>query len=361
MQVFNAFYIEVRCILKPYCACTGIGSFPHLDAHSSIRLILDNCPEIPFWPQLPQVSYLEDMLIQYTEKMPGVRINEEKNEAYFLHPEEAAGEIENFYLNFSDCNLDWFKLSKSRASAFNVFLEEVKKIKKPILLKGQVCGPITLGGSLKVENNVPAIYDENYRDIIIKYLGMNAKWQEEKLKETLSDVPTLIFFDEPLLSTYGSVCMNLGRNETVEILNNCMSHISGLKGMHICGGCDWSMIMETGVDVVHFDAYSHLQSFLSYGREIQHFLSKGGIISWGIVPSGGKREEIEKESAESIVSKFEKCIDVLSESGSNKNLIRENSIIAPSCGLKTLTMDLAEKVMHLTKNASDSLKEKYNF
>jgi methionine synthase II (cobalamin-independent) len=324
------------------------------------------------------------MLVQYTENMPGVRINEEKKEAYFLLPEEVAEEIESFYLNFSDGNLDWFKLSEKRASAFNIFLQGVnpvrnksskatanaqahrisngvKKIKKPILLKGQVCGPITLGGSLKTEDNVPAIYDENYRDIIIKYLGMNAKWQEEKFKEILPDVPTLIFLDEPLLSTYGSVCINLGKDEIVEILNDCMSHFSGLKGIHICGGCDWSMIMDTDVSVIHFDAYSHLQSFLNYGREIQRFLDKGGIISWGIVPSGAQMDRIEKESAQSIISKFEECVDALSESGTNKDLILRSSIIAPSCGLKTLTIDLAEKVMHLTKNISNNLKEKYNF
>lgn len=345
--------------MKPCCACTGVGSFPHLDAHSPTQLILNNCLEIPFWPQLPQASYLEDMLVQYTEKMPGVRINKEKKEAYFLRPEDVAEEIEDFYLNLSDSNIDWFKLSERYASAFNVFLKEVKKIKKPILLKGQICGPITLGGSLKTEDNVPAIYDENYRDIIIKYLGMNAKWQEKKFKEIFPDVLALIFLDEPLLSTYGSVCMNLGKDEIVEILNDCMSHISGLKGIHICGGCDWSMIMETDVDVVHFDAYSHLQSFLNYGREVQHFLDKGGIISWGIVPSGAQMDKIEKENTESIISKFEKCVDALSLSGSSKNLILQNSIIAPSCGLKTLTTDLAEKVMHLTKNVSDKLKTSY--
>ncbi|MBT9137928.1 MAG: hypothetical protein DDT31_00471 [Syntrophomonadaceae bacterium] len=347
-------------MFKPYCACTGVGSFPHLDAHSPTRLILNNCPEIPFWPQLPQVSYLEDMLMQYTEKMPGIRVNEEKKEAYFLRPEEAVEEIESFYLNFSDGNLDWFELSENRASAFNVFLQEVKK-KNPILLKGQVCGPITLGGSLKTEDNIPAIYDENYRDIITKYLGMNAKWQEEKFKEIFPDVPTLIFFDEPLLSTYGSVCMNLGKDEIVEILNDCMSHISGLKGIHICGGCDWSMIMDTVVDAIHFDAYSHLQNFLNYSRETQRFLDKGGIISWGIVPSGAQTDRIEKENTQSIISKFEECVDALSRSGSNRDLILQNSIIAPSCGLKTLTIDLTEKVMHLTKNVSNNLKERYNF
>ena len=72
-------------------------------------------------------------------------------------------------------------------------------------------------------------------------------------------------------------------------------------------------------------------------------------------------DKIEKENTESIISKFEKCVDALSLSGSSKNLILQNSIIAPSCGLKTLTTDLAEKVMHLTKNVSDKLKEKYDF
>lgn len=347
--------------MKPYCACTGVGSFPHRELHSPVQLILNNCPEIPFWPQLPQASYLEDMLMQYTEKMPGVRIDEEKKEAYFLHPEDVAEEIEEFYLNLSNGNTDWFKLSEEYASAFNIFLKEVKKIKEPILLKGQICGPITLGGSLKTQNNVPAIYDGNYRGIITKYLGMNAKWQERKFKEVFPRVPALIFLDEPLLSTYGSVCMSLGKDEIVEILNDCMSYISGLKGIHICGGCDWSMIMEADVDVIHFDAYSYLPDFLNYEEEVWHFLNKGGIISWGIVPSGAQMDKIEKENTESIISKFEKCVDGLSILGGNKNLVLQNSIIAPSCGLKTLTMDLAEKVMHLTKDVSDKLKEKYDF
>lgn len=346
-------------MLELSCAATGIGSFPHKDPYSAVKLILESCPDIPFWPQLPKCSHKEDMLLQYIENIPGVR--EDRGGVYFLKPDEVAEEIEKFYVHFSSDNSSPFALSSERASGFDIFLQEVKKVKKPLLLKGQVCGPITLGGTLKTKDSIPIIYDENYKDIIIKYLGRQGKWQEEKFKSVFPDIPTLIFLDEPLLTSYGSVGFSLSPGEIIEILNNCLSYLSGLSGIHICGATDWAMIMQTNIKVIHFDAYSFRESFFTYPDKINNFLKKGGMIGWGIIPSGMQEEKIEIETAENLVNRYEESVNILSKEGIDRDLILQKSLIAPSCGLASLTEKEAERVMQLTKNVSEILQERYNF
>ncbi len=346
-------------MLKLSCAATGIGSFPHKNPLTAVKLILESCPDVPFWPQLPLRSNEEDMLLQYIENIPGAM--EDEGGVYFLKPDEVAEEIERFYVQSSEDNSSHFALSSERASGFDIFLQEVKKAKKPLLLKGQVCGPITLGGTLKTKDDIPIIYDENYKDIIIKYLGRQGRWQEEKFKSVFPDIPTLIFFDEPLLTTCGSVGFSLHEEEIVEILNNCLSYLSGLSGIHICGTTDWALVMQTNVKVIHFDAYSFGESFFTYPDKINNFLKKGGIIGWGIIPSGMQEEKIEIETTENLVTKYEESVNILSKEGIDRDLILQKSLIAPSCGLASLTERDAEKVMQLTKNVSEFLKERYNF
>jgi hypothetical protein len=48
----------------PMGAATGIGSLPHTDPQTALRLIAQMCPEVPFWPQLPRLSVHEQMIEQ---------------------------------------------------------------------------------------------------------------------------------------------------------------------------------------------------------------------------------------------------------------------------------------------------------
>ena len=61
-----------------------------------------------------------------------------------------------------------------------------------------------------------------------------------------------------------------------------------------------------------------------------------------------------------IKRKFAQILtNYLTKKGIDEKLIIDNSIITPSCGAGSLPEELAEKAMILTKNVSDSLKEKY--
>jgi len=55
---------------------TGIGSLPYVDIDKAVGLVLENLPQIPYWPQLPRGGYKENMVAQYTEAMPCVKVDE---------------------------------------------------------------------------------------------------------------------------------------------------------------------------------------------------------------------------------------------------------------------------------------------
>ena len=81
------------------CLPTGIGSMPHKNADEACSLILKYLPEIPFWPQLPQRSDRENMIIQFSEGFPGAIVEGGK-----IHIEPSAdfdSEIEQIHV---DCD-----------------------------------------------------------------------------------------------------------------------------------------------------------------------------------------------------------------------------------------------------------------
>jgi 5-methyltetrahydropteroyltriglutamate--homocysteine methyltransferase len=45
-----------RHTVLPPGAVTGIGSLPFYDPHAAVRFVAQTCPQVPFWPELPQRS-----------------------------------------------------------------------------------------------------------------------------------------------------------------------------------------------------------------------------------------------------------------------------------------------------------------
>src|SRR6516162_3355563 len=54
----------MRIPFVPAGAVTGIGSLPLMSPESAIRVVAEHSAEIPFWPQLPQLSEQESIIGQ---------------------------------------------------------------------------------------------------------------------------------------------------------------------------------------------------------------------------------------------------------------------------------------------------------
>ncbi|NIN66688.1 MAG: hypothetical protein GTO63_18770, partial [Anaerolineae bacterium] len=55
----------------------------------------------------------------------------------------------------------------------------------------------------------------------------------------------------------------------------------GLAGVHCEANTDWSLLMETDLDLLNFDAYEHMQALALYPAELRAFLERGGVLAWG--------------------------------------------------------------------------------
>ncbi len=323
---------------------TGIGSLPFKDSNTACRIVFDNFQTIPFWPQLPRISYREHMYCQFSEMLPGVVINENKKTIY-VDSKKAALRLEAVYQKYLEGDIEYFKISESYAEGFYRFSDLFEKeMSGAEFVKGHVTGPVSFALSVTDENKRALIYDDDLFDVATKVLSMKARWQIRRLKRLKENV--IIFIDEPYLVSIGSSFINLPLERVIKALDEVAASIrleGAVSGLHCCGNTDWSILLKRGIDILSFDAYNFMKEFCLYTEDIKSFLKIGGTIAWGIVPSS---EAIDKESTATIAGKLKDGLQILADKGIEKKAI--SSLITPSCGLGTLDEERARRIIEIT-------------
>lgn len=299
------------------------------------------------------------MIPQFTEGLPGVVWLSSEGKAFFNSEAESFDEsIVSFYeryLAIADGQpdaLEEFAISPRFSEGFYAFqerlwfMDDLDSIKH---LKGHVTGPVTFGLGIPDQTGKASYYNDQLRDVVVKNLAMKARWQIEKLREF--GRKSIIFIDEPALASFGSSAMiGVSRENVVADLTEVIDAIhasDGLAGIHCCGNTDWSMIMETPVDILNIDAYGYGETLFLYPDELKAFILRGGTIAWGIVPTN---EDATRETAQALLYRYEALIGRLTALGFSDETIRVASMFTPSCGTGSLSPDLAEDVM-VTLNA----------
>jgi methionine synthase II (cobalamin-independent) len=343
----------------PNCSASVVGSFPHRTPQSICEAILSRLPDIPAWPQLPKRGPLENMYAQYSERLPAVVFDREKQRIYFDTSTDYYPAMEEFYAHFLANDLDYFKMSPDYALGFYTFLEAAtkKEIGRACFVKGQLTGPISFGLTVTDEKKRAILYHDELFDAVVKNCTMKARWQIRMLKKLHPSV--IMMIDEPYLSAFGSGYVSLSRDQVVEHIGALVEAIreeGSVPGVHCCGNTDWSIVIETGTQILNFDADSYFQGLLLYPDKLNDFLQKGGILAWGIVPT---TERIAEASVEGILQAMEERLDRLCSKGFERGRLIRQSILTPSCGLATLSEEHAEAALALASKTALSLKEKY--
>lgn len=347
--------------------CMAIGSLPNKDVESAMNIV--KTFEIPFWPQLARFNRNEDMTVQYLENLPGIVFNKEEETMYLENEsDEFFEQLETFFMDYeeiiADTNsvlLDKYAISPEYSSTLKPFLELVKET-KPKYAKGQIVGPFTLATTLTDKEGKCAFYDDTLREVIVKLLSLKALWQIKEIKKVSPDTTPIIFLDEPSISQLGtSAFITISKEDVLGIfkeVSGLIEEAGGLSGIHCCGKCDWEIPIKSNISIINLDGYFFAQNLSLFANELKPFLEKDGIIAWGIVPTLDK-EALEKADITEMVKKFDEAINYLTEKGIDKSLLISNSMITPSCGAGSLSIELAQKAMKLIKELSLKLKEQY--
>ena len=234
-------------------------------------------------------------------------------------------------------------------------MEYGDQLQKAWAIKGQITGPVSFALQVTDENRRSLLYNDELKDIVIKNLLRKANWQESILTKYNSRV--IMFLDEPYLSAFGSAFTNLNREQVIEALEEVLQGINSITGIHCCGNTDWSILLETSIDILSFDAYEYASNLLLYEDQVKKYLDRSGVIAWGIVPTS--EEILQNITVEILAEKLEKIWADLTRLGIDREQLLLNSLITPACGLGTMKQDMAVKAITLTSNLSKMLREKY--
>jgi methionine synthase II (cobalamin-independent) len=329
---------------------TGIGSLPLTDAQSAVDLILRYVSRVPFWPQLPKGNAREGMLAQFSENLPGLKLN--GGDLQFITGDREK-ELELFYEKFIDQDLEYFKISPDFARGLYAFYQRLNgaDLSKVEFIKCQVTGPFTFCSGIKDAQGKIILHDEVLMQAMVKGLAMKALWQLEYFKKFGKKM--IMFFDEPYLTGVGSAYTPVNRNDVMDVyseLADTLKNQGSLIGVHCCGNTDWSMLTDTGgIDIINFDAFNFQERFVLYADNLNRFLKKGGIICWGIVPT---QEFSTDQSPELLAQKIKFGLDILVKKGIDRQLLLERLLISPACGLGTLDAQKAEGILSLLNQTS---------
>ncbi|MBN1485646.1 MAG: methionine synthase [Chloroflexia bacterium] len=339
----------------PACLPTAVGSFPHRDAVSACALILETLPEIPIWPQLPRRSFRENMYAQYSEGFPGLVLDLEQEKVQ-VDRDRAEGELEPLYLAYLEEQVSAWGISSDDALGLHLFLEQKDQVSGALAVKGQVTGPVSMGLQVTDRALRPILYDEVLFDALAKHLRLKATWMEQQLRQLHDQV--IIFVDEPYMSTFGSAFISLSREQVIYSLEEVFAGLSCTKGVHCCGNTDWSILLETSVDILNLDAYNYAESLSLYPQAVQDFVRRGGIIAWGIVP----QEEglIMAATVEDLQQRLEAAWDLLANKGLDREEIVQAALITPSCGLGSVSVAAATRALELTAELSAAVRARYD-
>ena len=330
---------------------TAIGSLPHTDPRKACSLIAKYLPEIPLWPQLPKRSFLENMYVQYSEGFPGLVLDQ--NKIYVNLSRGFEKTLEKLYAAYLENKIEEFAIGERYAAGLYEFIGHRQEHTSAV--KGQVTGPITWGMTVTDENRRPVLYDETAADAVVKLLNMKARWQEKKLREFSDN--TIIFLDEPYMSSIGSALVSISREHVIELLEGAFDGIKGLKGIHCCGNTDWSLILDTSVDIVSFDAYTYSHTIALYQEALEKFLDGGGILAWGIVPH--EEKAVNNEAVSTLLDRLTDAMAGIERKGIKRNKIIEQSLLTPACGLGAVSEEVAEHMLSMLSELSLAFRNKY--
>lgn len=326
--------------LPPF-STTGIGSVPFADAADACTRIA-NTFDLPFWPQMARRSHREGMIAQYAEGMPYIRFDDTAERVWVERDD--SDQLTPFY---EACTEDArMAVSDRAAEGLHAFTRMMSGKRIPAA-KGHVTGPLTFTLGLKDADGKPIYFDEEFREIASMLLQAKIRWQVDLLRQFADQV--VIFLDEPIFSAIGSSSyLGVEDAEVERLLTDSVAAIQqagGIAGVHCCGKSDWALVMRTGTDILSFDAFEYFETLALYTDELKAFYEHGGSLAWGVVPTSDLISEVgERAVAEALRLKVDQLAGRLSS-----NMVRQQSLITPSCGTGSRTPEETEKIFRIVR------------
>ena len=302
------------------CGTTAMGIMPHTDIERALEL--SSGLDIPFWPQLPKVSLFEDMYVQASQNFPGVAIDYDKGRLSF-DTARFEQELDGYFVKMDAP--ETFALTAEYSAVFHKFLS--KDLEGYRAIRGQNIGPVSFGFKVLDESLKPIVYNDEARAVLFDFIQKKANVQYGDLKARNSNA--FVWLDEPGLGYVFSGLSGYNEQQAKEDYHDFVAGLEGPKGLHLCAEVNLPYLLELGVEILSFDAYQIGFMPKEYAGSVAEFIDKGGIVSWGIVPT--ESTVLATQTPETLAERLSDYWNVVSEStGLSLNKIAMQALVAPA-------------------------------
>lgn len=329
---------------------TAMAVMPHRDVDRALETALTM--DIPFWPQLPNYNYYEDMYVQASEHFPGILLDLEartlkfSTDKFFAEFEETLGHFEE---------PEYFDISDTYSVVYSRFMD-MDFSNRPAI-RGQLEGPISFGFNVQDENERPILFNDTVRPFMYEFMARRVNIQLKRLKERNPNA--FMFIDEPGLQFLWSAMSGYGDQAARADMDAFFAMLDRPRGVQLCGNPDWDFLLGMDMDVLSLDVYTNGEVFASYAGSIQKYLDRGGVLVWGMVPTNF--EPFEKEDIPSLIARLEDIWSALDKKGIDRDFLFSRSLLSPAtCCLVNPDGDrTVEKAFAVVKALSEDLREAY--
>jgi hypothetical protein len=315
---------------------TAMAVMPHTDVDRALEMALSL--DVPFWPQLPNYSYYEDMYVQAAEHFPGIVLDLEERTLRFSI-EKFAEELEEALARMEDPEFLGLELADRPA------------------IRGQLEGPISFGYNILDQDGRPILFDDTVREFMLDFMARRVNAQSARLKERNPNA--FMFVDEPGLQYLFSAMSGYSDLKAKGDMERFFAAVERPRGVHLCGNPDWDFLLDLDLDVLSLDVYTNGEIFASYAPSVKRFLDRGGAIVWGIVPTGF--EAFSQEEIPSLIERLEEVWGVLWSRGIDRELMISRSMISPAtcCLVNPDRERTVERAFAAVNLMAEMLREKY--
>ncbi|MFP4446084.1 MAG: hypothetical protein ACLFPD_07535 [Desulfosudaceae bacterium] len=329
---------------------TAMAVMPHTDIDRALECALSL--DIPFWPQLPRLSYYEDMYVQAAEHFPGIVLDMDKRTLSFSH-DKFMPELET-YLSAMD-SPEIFDVSRQYSAVYHRFLE-LDLADRPAI-RGQLEGPVSFGFNVCDEYDRPILFDDTVRPIMFEFMARRVNVQLQRLIQ--KNANAFMFVDEPGLQFLFSALSGYSDTKAKADLDAFFAMIDRPRGIHLCGNPDWDFLLSLDMDILAMDVYTNGDILAASAQGIKRFLDRGGVLAWGIVPTN--TDPFSQESLDSLAGRLEAVWERLWQKGVDRDLMLHSSLISPAtcCLVNPDITATVERGFAIVQQLSVHLQDKY--
>ena len=117
-------------------------------------------------------------------------------------------------------------------------------------------------------------------------------------------------------------------NDPEQVLSELIDRMrhTCLPSLIIDSYCDLVVYNHATLDVLSLDVYTNAEVFSSYVVAIKRFLDRGGIIVWGIVPTGF--EAFDQEEVPTLIQRLESVWKILWSKGIDQQQLIAHSMLS---------------------------------